>query len=162
MHLSSWPVAEFEGLQPILERLYSLCPTSDVQTHLLHLASHGEILPHIDNIDASGSWILGVSLGADRTLRMQKAGNPKEGTHTLTLHSGSVYLQRSELHLLVVVHSDICYFRDYSRYNYLHSIEREQRIGQRLSIMIRVGILSLAYVSALIHHVQDRNSTSLS
>jgi alkylated DNA repair protein alkB family protein 7 len=95
MHLSSWPVAEFEGLQPILERLYTLCPTPDTQTHLLHLASHGEILPHIDNIDASGSWILGVSLGAERTMRMQKADNPKV-THCLSLHSGSVYLQRSE------------------------------------------------------------------
>ena len=41
-----------------------------------------------------------------------------------------------------VMHSDICYFRDYSRYNYLHSIERDRCVGQRLSIMIRVGIPS--------------------
>src|SRR6266545_1719676 len=31
MHLSSWPVEEFKGLKPILDRLYSLCPTPEVQ-----------------------------------------------------------------------------------------------------------------------------------
>lgn len=94
MHLTSWPVTEFEGLQSILERLHSLCPTPDVQTHLLHLASYGEILPHIDNVDASGSWILSVSLGAERILCMQKADHRKESVHRLALPSGSVYLQR--------------------------------------------------------------------
>lgn len=143
MHLSSWPVAEFEGLQPILERLNSLCPTPDVQTHLLHLASYGEIFPHIDNVDASGSWILGVSLGAERILCMRKADNQNE-TQCLTLQSGSVYLQQSEASfcLLMPLSPDTCYFRDYSRYNYLHSIERNQCVGQRMSIVIRVGVSS--------------------
>lgn len=97
MHLSSWPVEEFKGLKPILERLYLLCPTPLVQTHLLHLASHGYILPHIDNVDSSGSWILGVSLGAERTLRMREAENTTEGFH-IKLLSGSVYLQRLNSH----------------------------------------------------------------
>jgi alkylated DNA repair protein alkB family protein 7 len=105
MHLSSWPVAEFGGLQPILDRLYSLCPTPAVQTHLLHLASHGEILPHIDNIEASGSWILGISLGAERILRIQRADKQKGGTHCLTLHSGSIYLQRSVAPLYTIAQS---------------------------------------------------------
>jgi len=94
MHLSSWPVEEFEGLKAILDRLYSLCPTQLVQTHLLHLASYGDILPHIDNISASGSWILGVSLGDERVLRMKEVkGNDAE--FCLKLPSGSIYLQRS-------------------------------------------------------------------
>lgn len=81
------------GLQSVLERLHSLCPTTDSQTHLLHLASHGDILPHIDNISASGSWILGVSLGAERRLRLSKADTSGED-FTLDLPSGSVYIQR--------------------------------------------------------------------
>jgi len=95
MHLSSWPVEEFKGLKPILGRLYSLCPTPAVQTHLLHLASHGYILPHVDNIESSGSWILGVSLGAERILRIQKADNStEEAQYSIPLPSGSIYLQR--------------------------------------------------------------------
>jgi len=93
MHLSSWPVEDFQGLTSILDRLYALCPTKDVQTHLLHLSSYGDILPHVDNLSASGSWILGVSLGDERILRMKAAHNERK-EFSLTLPSGSVYLQR--------------------------------------------------------------------
>ena len=97
MHLSSWPVEEFKGLKPILDRLYFLCPTPEVQTHLLHLASHGYIRPHVDNIESSGSWILGVSLGAERILQLQKADNKSEDEqYRIALPSGSIYLQRLE------------------------------------------------------------------
>ncbi|KAF9483856.1 hypothetical protein BDN70DRAFT_826693 [Pholiota conissans] len=130
MHLSSWPVDEYPALAPVLERLYALCPDppTKFQTHLLHLASYGEILPHVDNLEASGSWILGVSLGDARILRLNK----KEGcddpndSFSLTLPSGCVYLQR-----------------DHLRYHYLHSIDKstsnDRHTGQaqRLSIMIR-------------------------
>ena len=81
------------GLTPVLERLYGLCPTKEVQTHLLHLASHGVILPHVDNVGASGSWILGVSLGDERILRMESESD-KSQSFELPLPSGSVYFQR--------------------------------------------------------------------
>lgn len=94
MHLTAWPTdAQVPGLSPVLARLYALCPTKDVQTHLLHLASHGEILPHVDNLSSSGSWILGVSLGDQRTLRMA-AVHDKSQLFELPLPSGSVYLQK--------------------------------------------------------------------
>jgi len=124
MNLTSWPTAD-EGLKSILDRLYSLCPTQNIQTHLLHLASYGEILPHVDNTSASGSWIVGISLGAERTLRMEglSEGHP---TFDVSLPSGSAYLQR-----------------DFMRFNYKHSVLKEnvsndsRCSGQRLSIVLR-------------------------
>jgi alkylated DNA repair protein alkB homolog 7 len=91
MHLTAWPT-NVAGLSSILDRLQKLFPSQDVQTHLLHLASNGEILPHVDNIGASGSWILGVSLGSARILRMARE-DPTELFEVL-LPSGSVYIQR--------------------------------------------------------------------
>ncbi|KAF7311546.1 2OG-FeII-Oxy-2 domain-containing protein [Mycena kentingensis (nom. inval.)] len=124
MHLSSWPVPEFPELSPIIERLHSVLPSQDTQTHLLHLASDGEIHPHVDNLEASGKWICGVSLGAERLLRLE---NDEGDEHSLLLPSGSVYIQRDDL-----------------RFNYKHSIlvggkyeGRELAGGQRVSIMIR-------------------------
>ncbi|KAF6765067.1 hypothetical protein DFP72DRAFT_869976 [Ephemerocybe angulata] len=130
MHLTSWPVDQFPGLPPVLERLYALCPSRDVQTHLLHLASHGEILPHVDNISASGSWILGVSLGDERTLRMTRPDDKRQDFE-LSLPSGSVYLQKDQV-----------------RYSYEHSIDPKISgvVGkaQRMSIMVRVSLQSLS------------------
>lgn len=93
MHLTSWPTELFPALSAVLERLYSLCPGTDTQTHLLHLSSHGEILPHVDNVSASGTWILGVSLGDERTLRMSGVDDKRQ-EFELSLPSGSVYLQK--------------------------------------------------------------------
>ncbi|KAJ3564281.1 hypothetical protein NP233_g8397 [Leucocoprinus birnbaumii] len=120
MHLASWPVDEFVGLTSVLKRLYDLCPSQDVQTHLLHLASRGCILPHTDNIDASGSWILGVSIGDQRLLRLESVGDTT--AFEVLLPSGSVYLQSGDI-----------------RYTYKHSITRisEDDSGQRLSIIVR-------------------------
>lgn len=120
MHLASWPEDEFAGLTTVLRRLYGLCPSQDVQTHLLHLASRGYILPHVDNINASGSWILGVSIGDQRLLRLESVGN--NTSFELLLPSGSVYLQSGDI-----------------RYTHKHSINYTSKgnSGQRLSIMIR-------------------------
>jgi alkylated DNA repair protein alkB homolog 7 len=93
MHLSSWLEDQNPGLSLILGRLQGLYPTSSIQTHLLHLSSRGEILGHVDNIEASGTWILGVSLGAARVLRMESTSNPEDSSEIL-LRSGSVYIQR--------------------------------------------------------------------
>lgn len=91
-HVSSWAENEFSGLPPILRRLESLCPSTDTQTHLLHLGSQGEILPHIDNPEASGSWILGVSLGSERIMRVESLVDGNDNFDVL-LQPGSVYLQ---------------------------------------------------------------------
>ena len=49
--------------------------------------------PHIDNVRASGTWILGVSLGNTRILRLENVTDPSD-SYELALPSGSVYLQR--------------------------------------------------------------------
>lgn len=61
--------------------------------HALHLAPTGRIDPHVDNLDASGSVILGVSLGADRILRLQSENDKRDGWEVF-LKSGSVYVQK--------------------------------------------------------------------
>ncbi|KAL7283542.1 hypothetical protein ACG7TL_002976 [Trametes sanguinea] len=118
MHVTSWP-EDIPELPPLLERLRQIHPDQDTQTHILHLASDGEILPHVDNIEASGTWILGVSLGDERVLRLEDPSAPEE-RYEISLPSGSVYLQR-----------------DTVRYNYQHSILKKIGGRQRLSIMIR-------------------------
>jgi len=110
MHLTSWPVDTFNGLEAILSRLFSLCPSRATQTHLLHLASYGDIYPHTDNIDASGSWILGVSLGDERLLKMEKNGE----SFSVELPSGSVYLQRYVLNACFWIKT-ICGFEEILR-----------------------------------------------
>ncbi|KAJ7771692.1 hypothetical protein B0H16DRAFT_1514347 [Mycena metata] len=126
MHLTSWPTSDVPGLPSILDRLQALYPSQDVQTHLLHLASNGGINPHVDNLSASGSWILGVSLGSERLLCLESQDGNSDSFQVL-LPSGSVYIQRDSL-----------------RFDYKHSIPirgayegREILGGQRLSIMIR-------------------------
>lgn len=94
MHVTSWPSGDSTILEPILGRLRGLIPEVKTQTHILHLGTDGQIFPHVDNLDASGSWILGVSLGSPRVLRMEKACNKNESFDVL-LPSGSVYVQRS-------------------------------------------------------------------
>lgn len=89
-----------------MKRIYALLPPTGLEgkyppdslppvgtsTHVLHLAPHGDILPHVDNLEASGSVIVGVSLGAERTLRLKE----KDGERgwDVRLPSGSLYLQR--------------------------------------------------------------------
>lgn len=100
--LSSLPPSPPSSLISLLTRLYSVLPALDVDpdslppsetsTHLLHLSPNGAILPHVDNLEASGSVILGLSLGAERTMRLKK--KDAEGGWELKLPSGSVYLQR--------------------------------------------------------------------
>ena len=99
MRVSAWDDENDPVLRSALARLETLYPdASRTQTHILHLASDGEILPHVDNVGASGSWILGVSLGSERTLRMESVevdvdGIPKRA-FDVSLSSGSVYIQK--------------------------------------------------------------------
>jgi len=99
MRVSTWDGEDDPILKSALGRLETLYPNADAtQTHLLHLASNGEILPHVDNIGASGSWILGVSLGSERILRMEPVEDDVDGIprcpFDISLPSGSVYIQK--------------------------------------------------------------------
>jgi alkylated DNA repair protein alkB homolog 7 len=60
----------------------------------LHLSTVGEILPHVDNVEASGPHILGVSLGATRIMRMDSKVQGAGLGFDVLLPSGSVYVQR--------------------------------------------------------------------
>lgn len=145
--LSSFPPPStaYPDLPALMRRLYTLVlpqlgidaelPPNGTLTHVLHLAPHGQILPHVDNLDASGSVILGVSLGASRVLRLEHK-DAKTGWDVL-LPSGSVYLQKDSV-----------------RYSYEHSIlpydhegsvwdGRRLEPGHRVSIMIRVSWVPL-------------------
>lgn len=67
-------------------------PPAETSTHVLHLSPHGAILPHVDNIDASGGTIVGASLGAARVLRLE---HQEDGSGwDVLLPSGSVYVQK--------------------------------------------------------------------
>ncbi|OXG21033.1 hypothetical protein C366_01586 [Cryptococcus neoformans Tu401-1] len=153
--LSTLPPSPHPLLVPALRRIYSLffsslpplphpttqtthpsLPPAGTLTHILHLAPMGAILPHVDNLEASGRVILGVSLGAERTLRLRrKFGDGEQGTDgegwDVRLGSGSVYIQRDSI-----------------RYEYEHSIlpfddpssiwdGEKLESGHRISIMIR-------------------------
>ncbi|CAE6480758.1 unnamed protein product [Rhizoctonia solani] len=138
--VSAWPQSSPLGLSRVLLRLYELVDFENtlpdpglitppnIQTHVLHLASTGAILPHVDNIEASGSVIAGVSLGNTRVLRLtQSTTDSIEASFDVLLESGSVYIQRDNI-----------------RYKWKHEIPnvtdfRDRRIGggQRISVMLR-------------------------
>lgn len=89
---SQWSRIGDTHLDNILGKLRSLFPNPvPLQFQVLHLASEGEILPHVDNVDASGSVIMGVSLGSSRILRLED----ENGSHwEQLLEPGSCYIQR--------------------------------------------------------------------
>jgi len=132
MRVSTWDDEKDPVVKSALGRLETLYPdASSTQTHILHLSADGEIHPHVDNVGASGSWILGVSLGSERMLRMESVEEDVDGipnrTFDVSLSSGSVYIQKKSV-----------------RYNYKHSIlyanstlGEKMSHGQRVSIMIR-------------------------
>jgi alkylated DNA repair protein alkB family protein 7 len=71
-----------------------------IQTHLLHLAQLGWIGPHVDNKESMGDVLVGVCLGGERVLRLERAGlegeeKTADGRVDVLLESGTVYVQRS-------------------------------------------------------------------
>ena len=100
------PPALFPNVSSLLDKAYALLPgspqirgenlPSDTITHLLHLAPSGKILGHVDNLDASGSVIMGICLGSDRILRLSR--KTADGTGIvgwdILLRNGTVYLQK--------------------------------------------------------------------
>jgi len=103
------PITSFPAIPNLLNRAFALLPGSpqidgessdtlppETISHLLHLAPTGKILGHVDNLEASGSVIMGICLGSDRILRLDrdaKDGSGKEGWEVL-LKNGTVYLQK--------------------------------------------------------------------
>ena len=96
MHVSAWPEDQ-PRLSKLLSRLRQFHPEEPIQYHILHLASEGEIHPHVDHLEAFGSWIVGVSLGSERTLRLEKETSDRTLVHDVILPSGSVYVQKRVL-----------------------------------------------------------------
>lgn len=93
MHVSAWPEDQ-PRLSELLNRLRLFHSEEPIQYHLLHLASDGEIHPHVDHLEAFGSWIVGVSLGSHRILRLEKEILDRKFVYDVILPSGSVYVQK--------------------------------------------------------------------
>lgn len=93
MHVSAWPEDQ-PRLSELLNRLRQFHSEEPIQYHVLHLASGGEIRPHVDHLEAFGSWIVGVSLGSDRIFRLEKEISDQKLVHDVILPSGSVYVQK--------------------------------------------------------------------
>ena len=93
MHVSAWPEDQ-PRLSELLNRLRQFHSEEPIQYHVLHLATDGEIHPHVDHLEAFGSWIVGVSLGSERILRLEKEISGRKFVHDVTLPSGSVYTQK--------------------------------------------------------------------
>ncbi|WVW80382.1 hypothetical protein I302_102363 [Kwoniella bestiolae CBS 10118] len=141
--LSSLPPNPSSNLVSTISKLYSLLPDlppSQLQsdqippegtiTHLLHLSPAGEILPHVDNLEASGKYICGVSLGGERIMRLRRKDRKDEGWD-VRLGSGSVYLQRDSIRY-EYEHSILPYSTEGSEWN-----GEKLNQGHRISIMIR-------------------------
>lgn len=78
-----------------------------IQTHLLHLAQLGWIGPHVDNKESMGDVLVGVCLGGERVLRLERAGLEGEDKRTdgrvdVLLESGTVYVQRCDTGSVIV------------------------------------------------------------
>ncbi|GAA6050871.1 hypothetical protein NBRC10513_004325 [Rhodotorula toruloides] len=142
---------EQAGLAEALEKVYSLLPPSEPTSqppspssslsppphlimHLLHLSSRGAIYPHVDNLEAFGRTIVGISLGGERIMRFKQVNEPHEGMikdgpreFEVLLEAGSAYVQAEPL-------------RTHYTHEVLEKGEWEGRaVGgtQRLSIMLR-------------------------
>lgn len=93
-------------LTAILERLYALVPTPDstkpdkasppshLQLHLLHLSSRGQIYSHVDNLEASGDTIIGLSLGGSRLMKFAPNVGMEGEAFEMEVEKGSVYIQK--------------------------------------------------------------------
>lgn len=83
-------------IQDLLKRVTSLIPThsTNLLAHILHLSSTGRIDPHVDHPSASGSTILGLSLGNPRVMHLFAHEKDHQPIYKILLEPGSVYLQR--------------------------------------------------------------------
>lgn len=94
-------------LVDVLQRCYALLPRSDVTSsngvvsesadppdhlimHLLHLSgSEGRILPHVDNAEAFGQTIVGISLGSERVMKFKRTSTSNSASkEDVPVHQG--------------------------------------------------------------------------
>ncbi|GAA5931994.1 uncharacterized protein JCM15063_001095 [Sporobolomyces koalae] len=116
-------------------RRSALDPPPHLIMHVLHLASNGRIFPHVDNLEAFGRTIVGISLGGGaRIMKFNQVSEPQElafaaGPREFEVYvpSGSAYIQQEPL-----------------RTHYTHEVFdvaewQGETVGgsQRLSIMLR-------------------------
>ncbi|GAA95467.1 uncharacterized protein L969DRAFT_92599 [Mixia osmundae IAM 14324] len=88
-------------------------PPTHLLMHLLHLSSSGRIDPHVDNIEASGGLLAGLSLGSERVMHLERS---KDDAFSVLLPPGSLYIQRGTV-----------------RFDYKHSIPAEDTWQSRLA-----------------------------
>ncbi|GAA5913480.1 uncharacterized protein JCM6883_004401 [Sporobolomyces salmoneus] len=110
-----------------------LDPPQHLIVHLLHLSSTGRIYPHVDNLEAFGRTIVGVSLGGgERVMKFKRVPEAEDSVEgpaefEVLVPSGSAYVQQEPL-------------RTHYTHEVLDRAEWEGRtVGgtQRLSIMLR-------------------------
>lgn len=78
-----------------------LDPPPHLIMHLLHLSSKGRIYPHVDNLEAFGRTIVGVSLGGgERVMKFKQTSEPNDAREKgprefeVLVPSGSAYIQQ--------------------------------------------------------------------
>jgi len=98
----STPATSNESSSPPTASSSSLDPPPHLIMHLLHLSSSGRIFPHVDNLEAFGRTIVGVSLGGgERVMRFKRTSENGEPTSEegpdefeVLVPSGSAYVQQ--------------------------------------------------------------------
>ncbi|BGP58619.1 hypothetical protein JCM8202v2_006288 [Rhodotorula sphaerocarpa] len=132
------PPSQDPNTSPSSASSLSASPPPHLILHLLHLSSTGAIFPHVDNLDAFGHTIVGISLGGERIMHFKRTedtaeeaavADPEAGPSEfeVLLEPGSAYIQREPL-------------RTYYTHEVLEGGGWDGRpVGgtQRLSIMLR-------------------------
>jgi len=132
-HFREAPISSFPPLwpevEPIVDKLAKLTPFAPEHLilHALHLSARGYIEGHVDNVEASGGMIMGLSLGAPRIMRMTGVEEEAGKVFQCLLGHGDVYVTSGVM-----------------RYKYKHEILKGGTFkgkdiagGQRMSLMFR-------------------------
>jgi len=99
---------------------------------------NGYILPHRDDLSSCGDYVMGVSLGDERIMKLQLDKEAVEA-NVGQVSDDSIW----NLEIQARLPSGSCYIqKDSIRYLFAHSIEPSRNkdlpfLGQRMSIMIR-------------------------
>lgn len=109
------PLIDAKELDAALNKIYDLLPPSTdapaatppttsppahLILHLLHLSSKGAIYPHVDNLEAFGRTIVGISLGGERIMRFNRVQSAADNNDSgpanfdVLLSPGSAYIQK--------------------------------------------------------------------
>ncbi|KAJ3181342.1 Alpha-ketoglutarate-dependent dioxygenase alkB 7, mitochondrial [Gaertneriomyces sp. JEL0708] len=121
-------VAILDRVKRTVQELLDAKPIRWLDPHILDLGNGGEIRAHVDNLEASGSIIVGLSLLSPAVIVFRKSGDPSQYFRAL-VEARSLYIQSDEL-----------------RYGYTHEIPNEPQLllnnkqiikDRRISIMLR-------------------------